>query len=83
MGEYEKTIEMISYLEDVNEYLRNELAQGVSEEKYDEILEAVYENEIRIGELNGYLEELASMDGYSSYEDLLLSCIYDSVYGEV
>jgi hypothetical protein len=84
MGEYDRTEEAIAnyktYLEDMRAELQN---PDLTEDEREEILMSIYDCEIYIGELEGYLQELASMDGYSSYDEMVYSCMqYEEVqYG--
>ena len=81
MGEYDRTEEAIAnykiYLEDLRTELQN---PNLTEDERDEILMSIYDCEIYIGELEGYLQELASMDGYDSYEEMQYDCMqYEEV----
>lgn len=75
MGNYERTLNRIDYYEERIEELRNALRRGgydVMEE--EELLLELADVEQSLGECRGYLEELAEMDGYPSYESMM----YDS-----
>lgn len=75
MGNYERTLNQINYYEGRIEEIRAELKKGcldVREE--EELLMELADAEQSVGECRGYLEELAEMDGYPSYESMM----YDS-----
>ena len=43
-------------------------------------MKSIAEYEIGIGECEGYLQESASMDGYSSYDEMVCDCMqYEEV----
>lgn len=72
MGNYERTLNQIDYYEERIEELRNALKRGcydVREE--EELLLELADAEQSLGECKGYLEELADMDGYHSYEEMM------------
>lgn len=74
MGNYERTLEMIKYYEDVVMELRAQLIECESDEDRSDLYESIADYEQSIGECRGYLEELASMDGYRSYEEMMYDC---------
>lgn len=79
MGEYESTTNTIAFYQDIISDLRAELSVTEDEDKRADLLEAIADYEISIGECEGYLQELASMDGYRSYEEMLCDCMYEEV----
>lgn len=75
MGNYERTLNAIDYYEERIEELRNALNTGNYDAEDEEGLSMeLYELQQSVGECRGYLEELAEMDGYQSYEEMM----YDS-----
>ena len=83
MGQYERTHKAIASYQEAIERLNAELIGCESEERRGEIYEAIAEYEIGIGECEGYLQELASMDGYSSYDEMVYDCMQyeEACYG--
>jgi hypothetical protein len=80
MGEYEKTLEQISYYEDIIADLEVQLSMTENEDDREELLMAIADYHISIGECRGYLQELASIDGYHSYEEMMYECMkYEEV----
>lgn len=76
MGQYDRTCETIANYKDYVEQLQQELNSGnLTEEEREDIYMAIAEYEIAIGECEGYLQELASMDGYSSYDEMVHDCM--------
>ena len=72
MGNYERTLNAIDYYEERIEELRNALCMGnYDAEAEEDILMALADAEQSLGECKGYLEELAGMDGYQSYEEMM------------
>ena len=74
MGNYDRTRNMIEDTKEEIVALRERYnALSADKEKIENeleyISERIYEKEVEIGELNGYLEELAEMDGYDSYAE--------------
>lgn len=76
MGNYERTLRSIEYYETSIAELKEKLQSCITEDEVEIILETLIDYEQSLGECKGYLEELAEMDGYSSYESMM----YDS-YG--
>lgn len=75
MGNYERTLQAISYYEERIEELRNDLRSGCHDALEEEdIMMELADAEQSLGECRGYLEELAQTDGYPSYESMM----YDS-----
>lgn len=75
MGNYERTLNAIDYYEERIEELRNALNTGNYDAEDEEgLLMELAELQQSVGECRGYLEELAEMDGYQSYEEMM----YDS-----
>ena len=75
MGNYERTLNQIDYYEERIAEIKDALKKGsydVVEE--EELLMELADAEQSLGECRGYLEELADMDGYPSYESMM----YDS-----
>ena len=74
MGNYERTLNRISEIEDRISHLKDELVNSSDEEERADLSERIYELELEKGENKGYLEELASMDGYNSYSEMCEDC---------
>lgn len=72
MGNYERTLNAIDYYEERIEELKNALHTGNYDAEDEEgITMELLDLQQSVGECRGYLEELAEMDGYPSYEDML------------
>lgn len=70
MGNYERTLKDIERYEEIISRLEVELSMCESEEESSYIMESLADYHQSVGECRGYLEELAEMDGYRSYEDM-------------
>ena len=72
MGNYERTLSQIDYYEGRIKEIREELKRGTYDVlEQEELLMELADAEQSIGECRGYLEELAEMDGYESYESMM------------
>ena len=81
MGNYERTCNAIDYYDERIAELKDALKTGnYDQEDKDALIEELAELEQSLGECEGYLQELASMDGYSSYEEMMYECMrYEEV----
>ena len=74
MGNYKRTLNRISEIDERISHLRDELSITSAEGERAYLSERICELEVEKGENQGYLEELASMDGYNSYSDMCEDC---------
>lgn len=77
MGNYERTTKRIEELKQEMKRLKAELELcELGSDEFESLSLEIVELDQEIGENEGYLQELASMDGYGSYDEYLENAFY-------
>ena len=77
MGNYQNTINRIAQIEERISSLCAEREGLTDEDERFALSEHIWDLEVEKGECEGYLEELASMDGYQSYSEMCEDCFVE------